>query len=173
MSNYEGMHGKGVARQTDLRVLRQELQDLYNKTLAEAPASERKRFPKANNRTKSFSIIHHDGQQASNGYGLFRSSPFIAATELFCEGEIIIQPDKGCFQFHVDENNHALESAEQSSLLNHVFVFMNKLPKNGTTYGAETYYWSEYDEDEHGHKAPGTYRYYGSWANLKRLSSRR
>jgi hypothetical protein len=167
MSKYEGMHGKGVARQADLRILRRELQEIYNRLFDQVPSKGRRDFQKANTRTKSFPIADHDGQEAEY-WGFGHRIEARSATQLEAEGQIYIDPDQGTFRFEVWENNHAVERANRSPLLQKLDDFMEKLPYTGTTYGAETYYWSEYDQDEHGHKAPGTYSYYGSWKHRRR-----
>lgn len=101
MSNYEGLRGKGVAKQADLRELRKQLVDAHNRQIAGLKLQELKRLKlaKANARIKTFLFLTDDPADPTE-----RGSVEINATE-------------GTFEFSISENNHAVSSCAQDSLV--------------------------------------------------------
>lgn len=148
MSNYEGMNGRGLVMKKDLAVLKKALIAAHNKQIAKLKPKQLKEngLAKASIRTTSFPIICEYDEN-----------------DFYDVGYINIYPETGEFTFEVNENNHSMDDADRSFAFNALFDFIRKIPNKGKKYGAQTYYWSEYDEDEYGNKGPGRYSYYGSW----------
>lgn len=149
MSCYEHANGDGVAKQQDLRELRNILMDTYNAEVAKYKPKELKKFyvlSKANTRTKVFPILDKGGDR------------------LYDIGTITIDVSGGKFHFYIEDNNHSVDVAERDSrVYNELLRFMRNMPEKGQKYGAKLYYYNEYMTDQYGNKAGGTYTYFGGW----------
>ena len=147
MSNYEGLRGKGVAKQANLRELRKQLVDAHNRQIARLEPRELKKLKltKANSRTKMFPFLTDDPADPTE-----RGSVEINATE-------------GTFEFSIPENNHSVSSCAQDSLVyKSLQRFLDRMGAKNKKYGAETYHWGEDHVNEY--DAPtGIYTRYGGW----------
>lgn len=147
MSRYEGMNGKGLVMKKDLKLLKQKLINAHNQTMYGIDKKLLKEYgiKKASNRTTTFPIFSkYDDSISLDGY-------------------INLYQDTGSFSFFVEYNNHSMDRAGNSKSFGVLMNFIHQLPNKGKKYGAETYYYNEYDEDEYGNRCPGDKCYYGAW----------
>lgn len=148
MSDYEGLRGNGVAKQADLRELRKQLAEAHNRQIAGLKPQELKKLKlaKATARTKTFLFLTDDPADPME------------------RGSVVINVTEGTFEFSISENNHAVASCEQDSLvykqLQRFLIRMDTTTK-GKKYGAETYHWSENHSNDNDVPARGMYTRYG------------
>ena len=148
MSNYEGLRGKGVAKQADLRELRKQLVEAHNRQITGLKPQELKelKLAKANARTKTFPFLTDDPADPAD------------------RGSVVINVAEGTFEFSIPENNNAVSSCAQDSLVYKCLQrFLDRMDAKNKKYGAETYYWSEDHVNGYNAPTPGIYTRYGGW----------
>ena len=148
MSCYEGLRGKGVAKKADLRELRKQLVEAHNRQITRLKPQELKelKLAKANARTKMFPFLTDDPTDPTD------------------RGSVALNVTEGTLEFSISENNNAVSSCAQDSLVYKCLQrFLDRMGTKITKYGAETYYWSENHVNEYQVPAPGIYTRYGGW----------